>query len=297
MNTSLDLTISIACWNNGQLLGQCLDSIFRHTSGILYEAIVVDNNSTDDSCEMLRNNFPQVKLIRNADNQGFAKAHNKALSHARGRYAVILNQDTVILDNAFLKMVKFMDLHSEVGALGCKVYTSLAKDRIQETAFKRFPTPFKDFLKTLEISNIKLVSGSKTIKRLARKFSLGAIDYNLPQEVGHLVGAVILIRKEVLETAGFLDERFFMYYEETDWCLRMRRCGWKIYYFPEAEIAHFYDPKKSSQGIQKLIRRQSYLKYLTKHHSILSVMFFKLLFTILNSKDRLQSLNYAYASR
>jgi hypothetical protein len=289
----MDLTISIVTWNEKDYLKQCLKSIFEGTRDLQFEVIVIDNASTDGTVEMVKNEFPRVVLIKNSRNLGFAKANNQAIRLAKGEYVVILNQDTVILDNAFKKMISFLNKHKDVGALGCKIYTSLAKTDIQISAFTRFPTPTIMFVNTLLNGKLrKLFPGSKFLNKLTDRYSINYNNYHQKQEVQHLVGVIIMTRKYVIEDVGLLDEQFFMYFEETDWCYRMRKKGWRIYYTPDAEIVHFYDPTRSTRGDQSKIRQESHLKYLKKHHSIFSFCFFKVVYTFLSIKHNFNS--YAF---
>jgi len=287
----MDLTILIVTHNGENYLHQCINSIYQTTTDICFEVIVVDNASSDGTAALVKNKFPQVTLIQNEQNLGFAKANNQAIKQAKGRYVVILNQDVVILDNALGKMVSFLDHYPETGAVGCKIYTSLAKTDIQISAFKRFPTPGIVFLHTLINGRFKKIfSGSKMVKMLSDKYLMHCASHNFQQEVEHLIGAIIMTRQDIISQVGLLDERFFMYLEETDWCYRIRKKGWKIYFLPDAEIVHFYDPKRSSKGMQKKIRQQSYLKYLSKHHSLFSLVLFKYFYTALSLKDKISGL-------
>ncbi len=199
-----DLSIIIVNLNNKQLLKDCLYSIYQQTKKISFEVIVIDNASTDGSVEMVKLSFPEAQVAANQENVGFAKANNQALALANARYALLLNNDTVVKDGAFDKLVEFMDNHPRAGACGPR-----------------------------------LLNPEGTIQRqgswLSRRFWLA----KKPVTVDFVVGACLLVRKEVVDQVGYLDENLFFYNEDLDWCLTIRKAGYKIYFLPEAEVIHF----------------------------------------------------------
>jgi len=269
----MDLSISIVNWNNKDFLKRCLDSIYSETEGIKYEVIVADNNSSDGSVEMLRCDFPDVRVISNLENKGYAKANNEIIKVSKGRYILILNPDTLILDNALKKMVDFMDGRMDVGLLGCKIYTSESRNSIQPSAFRRFPTSANDLLYRIIALRLKgAFPGSRLVSRLVDFYSPFLRDSSTTQEVAHIVGAAMLVRRQVTERGILLDDSFFSFFEETDWCRRIRRDGWKIYYFPEAEIVHFYNQAWEKRADRDKIHYESFVRYLKKHHGVFSVL-------------------------
>jgi GT2 family glycosyltransferase len=205
--------------------------VYAETKRIRFDVWVVDNNSGDDSVAMVEENFPKVKLIKNEKNCGFAKANNMAMSRIRSNYILLLNPDTVICDNAIEKTVHFMDGNPEVGITGCRV---LNKDGTLQLACRRsIPTPSIAFLRLTGLS--RLFPNSKTMAR----YNLTYLDIDKPHEVDAVSGAFLMIRGEVVDKIGMLDERFFMYGEELDWCFRTKKDKWKVMYYPEAEIIHY----------------------------------------------------------
>jgi len=225
------LSIVIVNFNAGKLLQKCLDSVYMETRQIPFEIWVVDNGSTDASVSMIRQNFPQVNLIENKENFGFAKANNQAINRCKGYYILLLNPDTLILKKALEKMVKFMDEHAEIGIGGCKV---LNEDGTLQLACRRkFPTPSVAFFRMVGLS--RLFPKSKVMA----KYNLTYLNSNEPHEVDAVSGAFLMIRKKVIDDIGILDERFFMYGEELDWCLRAKKAGWVVMYYPGAEITHY----------------------------------------------------------
>lgn len=195
------------------------------------EIFVVDNNSADDSVEMVRQRFPEVKLIVNSQNLGFAKANNQAIHRATGEYVLLLNPDTVVEEDTFLKCCQFMDSHPEAGGLGVKMLDG-SGEFLPESK-RGLPTPRVSFYKIFGLT--KLFPHSEKFAR----YYLGHLDKNEIQEVEVLAGAFMFLRKAVLNKIGLLDEAFFMYGEDIDLSYRIRQAGFKNYYFPKTRIIHY----------------------------------------------------------
>lgn len=227
----MDLSILIVNFNTCQLTVDCLRSVFASETGYTYEVIVIDNNSKDASVQTLREQFPQVKLIENTENTGFAKANNQGMAVSQGRYVLLLNSDTVIQTDTIQTMVAFMDEHPSVGASGCKI---ILPDGSLDKACKRgFPTPSASFYYAFGLS--KLFPNNPRFNQ----YQLGYLDPDQEYPVDCLVGAFMLVRKETLEQVGGLDETFFMYGEDIDWCYRIKEAGWGIHYVPRTTIVHY----------------------------------------------------------
>jgi GT2 family glycosyltransferase len=225
------LSIVIVNYNAEGLLEDCLESVYKETKDISFDMWVVDNNSTDMSIPIIRQHFPQVNLIENKENVGFAKANNQAVAKCTSDYTLLLNPDTLILHNAIEKMVEFMDGDQTVGICGCKV---LNEDGTLQLACRRsIPTPGVAFFRLTGLS--KLFPNSK----IAARYNLTYLNPDNTHEVDAVSGAFLMIRRKVIEDIGVLDERFFMYGEELDWCLRAKKKGWKVMYCPDAEIIHY----------------------------------------------------------
>jgi GT2 family glycosyltransferase len=199
-----DLSIVIVNTNNCKLLEECLASIAKSTHKITYEVIVSDNASTDGSRELVRNKFPKTILITNKENLGFIKASNLGLKIHQGRYAMLLNDDTIVKESALDKMVEFMDSHPEAGACGAKL---------------------------LNIDGTIQHQGGL----LGKKFW----QAKEPTMVDFVIGAALLVRKKVIDQVGIMDENLFFYNDDLDWCLSIRKAGYKIYFLPQAEIIHY----------------------------------------------------------
>ncbi len=208
--------------------------------GIEGEVIVVDNNSVDGSNRMVKKKFQEVILIENKENLGFSKANNQGIRLAKGEYVLLLNPDTVVEDDTFQKIVRFMDDHSDAGALGVKMLDG-AGNFLPESK-RGLPTPLTAFYKMFGLSSLFPKS-----KRFS-KYHLGYLDENEVHQVDILAGAFMLIRKKVLDEIGLLDETFFMYGEDIDLSYRIIKAGYKNYYFPKARIIHYKgeSTKKSS---------------------------------------------------
>ena len=256
----LDLSIIIVSWNVKGLLRRCLDSIFQHpTSNLQFEVIVVDNASSDGSVEMVRAEFPQVRLMANEENLGFTRANNQGIAASRGRYVLLLNPDTEVLGDALGAMVDYMDVHPDVGALGPML---LNPDGSVQSSRRRFPTLATALLE----STVFQWELSRDNRILRRYYVLDRPDDEV-QEVDWVTGACILVRREAIEEVGLLDEGFFMYSEELDWCRRAKEQGWKVVYLPTARVIH-YGGKSSEQVVpfRHIQFQRSKVRYFRKHH-------------------------------
>jgi N-acetylglucosaminyl-diphospho-decaprenol L-rhamnosyltransferase len=238
----LDLSIIIVSYNTRQLLKECLDSVYSSLaeSTLTSEVIVVDNASQDGSAAMVRKHFPQVRLIANEENRGFAAANNQALrtlGYGTGdtphpqppAYVTLLNPDTIVDGNALTTLVRFMDENPRAGACGARLLHS--DGCFQHSAFA-FPTLFQIFLDFFPI-NYRLTDSHLNGRYPRRLYQAGK-----PFPIDHPLGAALMVRREVIEQVGLLDERFFIYCEEIDWCLRIKAAGWGIWCVPKAEIVH-----------------------------------------------------------
>jgi len=241
----IDLTISVVSYDAKELLKNCLSSIYQYTSGIKFEVILVDNGSTDGSIEMLKEEFPQVKLIENRENLGFARANNQAIKKSKGKYLLLFNPDTVFRANSLDKMIKFMDDRPDIGILGCKILNSDVTIHPYNSSFHNL---FSEFLRVFQLK--KMIPGVRLREKIGQKWGglLGLTlreyfrvywDSERIREVDWVTGACLLVRRKAIEDVGLLDEDFFMYYEDADWCYRMRKRDWKVFYYPFFEIVHY----------------------------------------------------------
>lgn len=227
----MTLSIIIVNYNTEKLLRGCLESVYAGANGTPFNVWVVDNNSRDNSVGMVRSRFPRVKVIKNPANVGFSKANNMVISQTDADYILLLNPDTLVIGDAIERVLKFMKEHPEVGICGCKV---LNRDRTLQLACRRsIPTPSVAFYRLSGLS--RFFPQSRTLA----KYNLTFEDPQSTHEVDAVSGAFLMIRRQAIQDIGALDERFFMYGEELDWCLRAKRAGWSVMYYPAAEIIHY----------------------------------------------------------
>jgi N-acetylglucosaminyl-diphospho-decaprenol L-rhamnosyltransferase len=251
-----ELDVVILNYNRADLLGPCLESVLGSRTTHTIRAWVVDNASTDGSAEMIERDFPEVRLIRNPVNNGFSAGNNLALrvilDHrpqttddrslevrdpssvvrrpSSSRYVMLLNNDTVVEPDALHLLIEYLESHPAVGAVGPKL---LLLDGSLDLACRRsFPTP--------EVSLYRMLGLSRLFPRSPRfgRYNLTYLDPDLETEVDALVGAAMLLRLDVVREVGLLDESFFMYGEDLDWCFRIKSFGWRIVYYPRAVIHH-----------------------------------------------------------
>lgn len=246
----MDLTIIIVSWNTSGLLSQCLSSIYETGSRFAFEVIVVDNGSTDDSVSMMGERFPAVKVICNQRNLGFASANNQGLEIGKGRYFMLLNSDTIVLPGALDALIEMADQNPCVGVLGPKL---LNMDGSLQKSWASFPS----FLSEVLGQNFR----SRTpVPQLSNTF-----------EVDWIMGACMLVRSEVVQNVGKLDADYFFYSEETDWCFRIKKQNWKIWYTTDTAIYHLGGGSTRRGSVIHLVRLyQAKLLYFKKNHGNLA---------------------------
>lgn len=265
-----DIDIIIVNYNTKILLKQCIESLYKNTSVTTFNIIVVDNNSSDGSVEMLEANFPEITLLLNRMNSGFAKANNQGIKISHSRYILLLNSDTIILPSAIDTMKDFMVNHPQAGIIGSK---TLYPDYTVQATARRFPTP------------ANALFGRKSILTKffpVNRFSKGYLTCinkktNEPFEVDWVAGSCLMARREMIKLIGPLDEKFWMYWEDADWCYRAKNNSWKVYCVPKAQIIH-YEGKSGSPISWKLIwefHKSVYIFYRKHYHkSVLHPMNF-----------------------
>jgi N-acetylglucosaminyl-diphospho-decaprenol L-rhamnosyltransferase len=268
-----DLSIIIVNWNTRDLLRECLAALtmddrrwtMEPLSSIVHrlsstEIIVVDNGSADGSVEMVQREFPDVRLILNESNLGFARANNRGIAMSRGRYVLLLNSDTVASPAALEMLVAFMDAHSEAGVVGPRL---LRPDgTAQPYAFGGDPT----------LGYLLYRGFSRLRGRYLHDWETSAI-----QEVDWVSGACLMVRRAAIEQAGSLDEAMFMYFEDNEWCLRIRDAGWKVYYDPKAEIVHLGGQSLAKNPAARRAYYESLRYFYRKHYSRAAQMLLALL--------------------
>jgi GT2 family glycosyltransferase len=263
----MDLSIIIVNWEVRELLNRCLDSIFSHLKGRDFEIIVVDNASEDGSVEMIKRKFPQVKLITNEGNYGFAKACNQGIKIAQGKYLFFLNPDSEVVNNTFDRIINFMESHPQVGVGGCYLYYP---DRRIQTSFYRFTS-----LTTL-LGRALLLYSFLPKNRLTVRLFFEHFSQNEPIE--RVCGGAMVVRRKAFEEVGFFDESFFLYSEDEDLCYRMKQKGWEIAPIPNTRIIHHYN-QSGKRNIRKAIfsSYQSQFLFYRKLHPLYKVLIFRMI--------------------
>lgn len=256
----VDLSLVIVSWNVRDLLRRCLCSILADLTCKL-EAIVVDNASTDGSAAMVRDEFPSVRLIAGDTNLGYPGGNNVGLRMAQGRYLMILNPDTEVCPGALAAMVAYADAHPDVGVVGPQL---LNPDGSVQSSRRRFPT----FATALFESTWLQPLAPRSM--LERYYVLDRPD-DMTLDVDWVDGAALMARRAAVEQVGLLDEGFFMYSEELDWCRRFRQAGWRVVYLPEAKIVH-HRGKSSDQVVaaRHIYFNTSKVRYFRKYHGVLA---------------------------
>ncbi len=277
----IDLSVVIVNYNVREFLEQALRSVERAAAGLEVEVFVVDNNSVDGSVELVREAFPGVHLIVNERNVGFSKANNQAIRTARGRYLLILNPDTIVQEDTLSTLVRFMEAHPQAGAVGCKILNPDGTFALESR--RAFPTPRTAFFRMLGLSRLFPRS------RYFGRYNLTYLPVDEVAEVDALSGSCMLVRRDALYRgfgiadgeqtirnpqsevpdgtgAGLLDESFFMYGEDLDWCYRIQQAGWKIFYTPETQIIH-YKGESTKKGELRYVRLfyGAMLRFAEKH--------------------------------
>jgi len=256
---TVKLSICIVTYNARKWLKGCLDSIDDNTKLDNLEIIVVDNGSKDGVEELLNRDYPHVRFIGNDNNQGYTRPMNQSLQAAHGKYLMQLNPDTSVLPAAFDQLIDFMDRNEQIGICGPKV---LNRDgTFQKQCRRGEPRPLAMISYFLKLSN--LFPSSKMLGGYLLEYE----DEDATIEVDALSGSCMVIRREVVDQIGYLDEQFFAYQEDTDMCTRARHAGWKVYYYPQAQIIHYGGQGGSRvEPYRSIIEwHRSYWLYYKKH--------------------------------
>ena len=260
------VSVIIVSWNTRDILLQCLASLNAEACRYPMEVIVVDNASSDGSADAVATSYPQVRLIRNTENSGFAKANNQGICVSTGRYLCLVNSDVKVLPHCITRLVDFCETHQGVGMAGPRI---IGGDGKLQRSCRGFPTVWNMFCRALALDTIfpklKLFTG----------YALLHSPQETPGPVDILTGCFWLVRREALEQVGGLDESFFMYGEDMDWCKRFWLQGWHLMFIPEAEAIHYGGASSSNAPVRFYIERQrADLQYWKKHHSAIGVACF-----------------------
>jgi GT2 family glycosyltransferase len=278
------VSVIIVSWNACDYLMQCLASLSAEECRYSLEIIVVDNASSDGSADAVATRYPDVRLIRNAENLGFAKANNIGVLASSGRYLCFVNSDVKVLPHCVNSLVSFCEENTDVGMVGPRV---IGGDGKLQRSCLGFPTVWNTFCRALALDELFPRTKAFTGLKL----------YHWPQEslrpVDILTGCFWLARREALTEVGLLDEEFFMYGEDMDWCKRFRANGWQVVFVPSAEAIHYGGASSSNSPIRFYIEMQrANLQYWKKHHPRFSVVSY---FVILCMQELLRALAYSIA--
>ncbi|MCF7885393.1 MAG: glycosyltransferase [Candidatus Marinimicrobia bacterium] len=241
----MDISVIIVSYNVKEFLQQSLLSLKKTLKNLDSEIIVVDNASVDGSARIVKNEFPEINLIENERNSGFAKACNQGLEIAQGKYLLLLNPDTLLQEDTVPTMIRFFENHPEAGAAGCKILN--ADGTLQKACRRSFPTPSVAIPKMLGLSRFFPKN------KLFGKYNLTYKDPDELTEVDAVSGSFLMLRKEVYKKIGGLDEDYFMYGEDLDFCYRIKDAGWKIYYVPDTQIVHYKGESAKLASFDNLI--------------------------------------------
>ena len=290
----MDLSVIIVTWNTRTLVLDCLRSLEKAKGKLSVEVFVVDNGSTDGSVKAVRQAFPEVIVIVNERNLGFARANNKALPRAGGRYILLLNSDVLVERDTVVALMEFMERTPSAAMAGAQLLNS---DGSKQNSFDNFPTLLSEGL-------------NKSLLRILfpKRFPSKRVTISSPLEVESVLGACVLVRREAIEAVGLLDEGYFFFMEETDWCYRMRESGWRVYMVPHAQAVHRQGATvQSVKGRARVEYYRSRYLFFKKHRGhlqarvLVGVLLFKLgmslllhgftcLFTLFQSTEARQRL-------
>jgi GT2 family glycosyltransferase len=254
----IELSVIIVNWNGAEFVGKCLKSVFESTFNKLWEVIVVDNNSSDKSVEIIKQ-FPQVIAIENKENVGFGAANNQALKQATGKFVFLLNPDVQIFPDSMEKLVKKIEESEKIAIVAPQLVN---EDGSLQREIGHFPGLADSIFVLLKLHRLPFFKDLVYPK----------VDYSREQEAEHLMGSALLIRREVLDSIGVFDERFFLWFEETDLEKRIKDAGWKLIYYPQTHVVHLLS--RSIKQVSPLKRQLMWSKslgiYFQKHKNLVA---------------------------
>jgi GT2 family glycosyltransferase len=268
----MDLSIVIVNWNTREMLRDCLESVRSQLHGVQAQIIVIDNASKDGSVAMVAEQFPEVRLIANLENRGFAAANNQGFNGVSSRHVLLLNSDTIVHGDVLKRSVEFLDMHADVGMMGCKV---LNTDGSTQMTCSRFPTFVNLLLQTLGVNRLG--------GRFSGRYQMLDWARDSEREVEVVSGCYLMVRASVIEEIGYLDEAFFCYGEETDWCRRCQNAGWQLMFAPVGEITHFGSGStRSLNHVRDLMLSEGTIRLHQKHSGRLAACAIWLLLFVFN---------------
>lgn len=259
-----ELTVIILSWNTCDLLSKCLSSLFNCGGEVNFEVLVIDNGSSDGSQQMVRNKFPQVQIVENEKNLGFAGGNNQGISLSKSPFVLLLNSDAFITENALISLMELMRKYKKAGIVGGQL---INPDGSFQASNSKFPGLWQEFL---------ILSGLGRLFKGRYYPSRGPEAKKGPQIVDYVEGACLLARRDAIEQAGYLSEDYFMYSEEVDWCYSMFKAGWQVWYQPNAKIIHLGGASSQNRQTDRegdLYR--SRVIFFRKHYGSIKVLILK----------------------
>jgi len=256
----VDVSVIIVSWNAKNFLIKCIQNLLKSVKQYTMEIIVVDNSSDDGSGASVREIFPNVYLVENEKNEGFARANNIGIDIAGGRYVALVNSDIEVIDDCIKLLLSFMEKYQDIGVLGPRI---LNKDRTLQASCRKFPGVWNAVCEALGLNNIFPKSEHFSGEEMFY------FNHEEVREVDALSGCFLMVRKEAIAQVGGLDEKFFIYSEDIDWCKRIKMAGWKIIFCPEAQAIH-YGAGSSRNAPEKFLieQKKAILQYWQKHNGI-----------------------------
>jgi len=270
VTNNMKLSIIIVSWNAREDLVNCLRSIGKKQPCDEYEIIVIDNASMDGTAETVRNNFPEVTLIVNDENRGFAAANNQGIRRSQGQYILLLNPDTIVHSESLNILVNFLDDNKNVGICGPKL---LNNDGTTQPSTRRYPTFRGVIHRHTVFRSIRIFRGQY------QKWLMKDFGHDKQMDVDEVTGAALMVRRSVIEEVGDMDEAFFMYYEEVDLCFRANQVNWRIVFIPDAKITHLGG--RSAEQIpvsNRIMMLTSLLTFFRKHRGKFNTGLFNCVF-------------------
>lgn len=257
----MEISIIINNYKTKGLLKQCLNGIFRYPPSVDYEVIVVDNNSQDGTVEIVKEKFPQVKLIEAKENLGHHKGNNLGIKNSTGKYVLITNTDIAFLDNSIDKLYDFMESHQEAALVGPKLKNP---DGSVQMSCLRFPS------KLVPIYRRTFLGDFPFAQKALDHYLMKDFNHLATREVDWILGACVMVRKSAIDKVGLMDESLFLYFGDIAWCKRFRESNYKVYYFVDANIVHYHKRESAQNGIFSYvfwIHIIDWIRYLKKYSS------------------------------
>ncbi len=266
----MKLSIIIVSWNVQGYLLNCLESIKEHPCSEEFEVIVVDNASNDGTTEAVENGFPDITIIANTENLGFGAANNQGIKISKGQYILFLNPDTIIHKDSLDMLIAFLDNNDDIGICGPQL---LYEDGTVQPSARCFP----DFLSALDRHTI--FRSFKIFWKQHKKYMMFDFDFDKQMDVDQIMGAALITRRSIIEQLGEFDERFYMYYEEVDFCYRVKKAGWRIVFTPDTVITHLAGRSSSQIPIEnRIMFMTSLLRFFRKHRGKRTTAMFNIIF-------------------